>query len=229
MSTFWDLPEDVRGTIYRLHLVQAEPISVDQHELYVKCEDFYEAGKSKRCTPPICELSRQAEKEAAPIYYGENSFKFGNGSLEDGSYSGIFRFMMSTRPRHVRLIRSVIFDWTSYGGSAQETFHEIRRMKGLQELNIRVDEQAMVNRTLSARYHRQDYDCKDPSPQQQLTILRHPGMTGLLSLSGIPSVRFTKKTRAGGAEYGGPIAGSILETQIAPRLMGLHTAQTSHR
>ena len=85
----------------------------------------------------------------------------------------------------------------------------------------------MVNRMKGSRHYEQWWLLKDITPQQKLAILRHPGMTGLLTLSGIPHVEFTKLINWKKEEAGGPISGGVLETEALPRLMGPKKAKTA--
>lgn len=228
MASFWDLPRPVRDTIYRLHLVKNEPIAEDEHFKLVTTRQYTRRryGALKR-VPPICALSTKADKEAAPIYYGENHFAFGPG--KHGGESRIGPFATQSWTRHLRMVRKVTIQWPkpgtygAWGGVAREAFLEIGRMTSLKELYIRVDEKEMVREMLwSRRTRRQRRAGSDApiTPQENLAILRHPGMTGLLTLHGILQVQFIKRLGYGGNEYGGPIPGGLLETEIAARLRG---------
>src|ERR1700753_3109740 len=79
MANFWDLPKHVRERIYRLHLVYDEPITPDEHDHLVKYDSSqtYAAKTSRepKYMPPVFHISTKAEKEVAPIYYGENHFE----------------------------------------------------------------------------------------------------------------------------------------------------------
>ena len=222
MAKFWDLPKPVRERIYRLHLVDHEPITTTKHMSRVGQREIDWRNPHRNFVPPICSVSLKAEKEAAPIYYGENHFSFSTCA------SGIFQFTAVTYTRHLRLMRKVTCGWP--GETAREMFLEIARMKGLQELNISVDEKDMVYTMLHARYHRQRSSFSDePTPQQQLAILRHPGMTGLLSISGVREVRFLQRTTPAGHKSGGPIPNGVLETLIKPKIMASKRARANIR
>ncbi len=75
MANFWDLPRTVRDQIYRLHLLRDDGISKTTHDKIATHVVQHRRGGGRR-VPPICALSTRADKEAAPIYYGENRFEF---------------------------------------------------------------------------------------------------------------------------------------------------------
>ena len=121
----------------------------------------------------------------------------------------------------MNLIRKVTYHWPfGYGShNARGGFTIIARMKGLQKLYIRVDEAKMVNHMLYDRHFRQHMTYSNPTPQQKLAILRHPGMSALLSISGLLEVSFKKALNSDGRKEAGPIPGGVLETQILPKLL----------
>lgn len=173
--------------------------------------------------PAICLVSTRAEREAAGIYYGENHFVF--GLTKSGRDSRVLTFAAETWTRHLRLIRQVTYQcadpysWVGPGfGFAGESFTEISRFKNLEELNIRVDENAMIRRMLVSRRHVQCSPRRPMTLQDGVALLRHPGMNGLLKMSGIPAVNFVKAFDDSGTEVGGPIPGGYLESVIRPRL-----------
>ncbi|TKA70508.1 hypothetical protein B0A55_07280 [Friedmanniomyces simplex] len=162
--------------------------------------------------PPILTLSENIEKEAAPYYYGQNEFLTG-GRLQSVTHI--------THPRHLKLIRRVIITWTDT--YATENFMSLRRLKALANLRIRVDEKALLKRELGrgkGDQADQRFGLDDPTPQQQLAIMQAPGIAGLRTLSKIGHVEFVKMVKRRGEEFGGPIPGGVLETQIVPKLMG---------
>ena len=220
MANFWDLPKPVREKIYRLHLVREGTTSVADFDTDVK----YKYDAASKFVPPICRVSQKAEKEATPIYYGENHFEFGDGRTRRPSVRALlppYAFAWKIPHRHLKLIRKVTYQWPfGYGSvNAREGFLIIASMKGLQELYIRVNEVAMIRDTLPRRHSRQHWACDHPTPQQQLAVLRHPGFTGLLTISGIPHVSFIKARNYSGDEEGGSMPGGVLETEVLPKLM----------
>ncbi|PIA94454.1 hypothetical protein CB0940_08108 [Cercospora beticola] len=208
MPDFWDLPRNVRDKIYRMHLVHDEAIDSEKH--YDMCRVYYPPYSSEYM-PALLRLSDRADREAAPIYFGENCFKF--PSLSTGN------IMFSLDKRHARLVKRIDCDWDPAATLTGFFFDQIASIKGLQELNLRVDEQAMVHSALCKRDIRQRYRLKDTfSAQEQLAIYRFPGMCSLVSLRGIPTVNFMKRTNPADKtkDFGGPIPGGVLLTQVAP-------------
>lgn len=221
MANFWDLRKDVRETIYRLHLVREERMKMVDHvkvvgEPPIFCCHYHYRQNQKRM-PPICRISPKFERETAPIYYGENHFEFRSADKWSA-----WSFADRTYPRHLKLVRKVTIDWPDMG--AYEQFLAVARMRHLEELNIGVDEVSMVS-SMTRSKNRPRFGSLDPTPQQQLTILRHPGMTGLLATKGVRSVNFIKQQRLV-RSVGGPIRGGMLEMQIKPRLMAIHNIKS---
>ena len=215
MTDFNDLPKAIRERIYALHLIQDEPITSEQHRKLIKHNYDYRNYR-QRFMPPLLTLSHKIEKEAAPFYYAMNHFVF-TEAHETWSMGS------DTWPRHLRLITKVTFTWSVYGAYATEAFNNLARMKGLQELYIRVDEKEMLKRMLLRRSSHQRFGWKDPTLQQQMTILQFPGMVGLFRLLGIRHVRFIKELDGRGGEVGGPIPGGVLETEVARKVMSFPT------
>lgn len=220
MVDFFDLPRTVRDRIYRLHLVKADgPLTLDEH--YDRVES---SALSKKYMPSIMEISKRAEKEAGPIYYGENHFDIGD-------LDAFWRFSTSTWPRHLNLVRAITCAWTgdsnrswsigNYGnyGATRSNFIRMSKMKRLESLNIRVDEAEMVRRMTFSRETRQrPFEGNDISAQEGLAIFQFPGMAGLLSITKVRNVQFIKLLDDKGEEHGGPLADGPLLTHILPRL-----------
>lgn len=221
MTHFFDLPKLIRVKIYRLHLVHDEPVSNNEHNLIAshrsggrRYHGYLDTYTQKK-TPPLLAVSKQADREAAPIYYGENHFEFDPVRVASP-------FAMNTYPRHLRLIRKVTCEWGE--DMAREGFLAISRMKSLQELYIRVNEGSMIRNVLSSRHLTQRYYIPDDelTSQQQLCLLRHPGMSGLLAISNIPLVEFTRlKPPTYSSDPSGPLPDGFLQTQVLPRLKGI--------
>ncbi|KAK5724021.1 hypothetical protein LTR17_013683 [Elasticomyces elasticus] len=213
MPDFNDLPKAVRQKIYALHLTFDKPVTSSKHNKVVKFHHSkcWGPDKQKYFLPPLLTLSPQIEKEAAPYYYANNHFDM------DGSSS----FMYYTSPLHLKMVRKATVLWDRTG--AGYMFKSLNRLKGLKELRIRVDELELLRNELNKGKGRRARRSVlvDPSPQQQLAILNAPGMSGLMSVHKVRHVEFIKKLKPNtGAEYGGPIPGGVLQTQIAPKLMG---------
>ncbi|KAF2215142.1 hypothetical protein CERZMDRAFT_94561 [Cercospora zeae-maydis SCOH1-5] len=209
MPDFWDLPRKVRDKIYRMHLVHNDPVTEEAHEKM--CRGRKALGHRQKQMPMILQVSPRADREAAPVYYGENHFIISRLDPAALAYR--------TLPRHTRMVRRVTCDWIPDLRGVSYAFEGIAKLKGLRELNIRVDEKDMVRQALNSRDKRPHYAtfAGEPSAQEQLALYRHPGINGLLSLKGIPNVNFIPR-RVNGKDSGGPIAGGVLLTQIRPRI-----------
>ncbi|KAK4502968.1 hypothetical protein PRZ48_006395 [Zasmidium cellare] len=229
MATFLDLPKHLREKIYRLHLVYDEPITNKQHHKIVKHNSRRRRAKKKSSMPPICTISPKIEKEAAPIYYGENHFDLGHM----GEVNLECKFFNVTPRRHLKYLRSVTCTWDTtgfysyygfdrYGGYGMVTsnWRRLSTLKSLVELNIRVDEASIIKSMSISRGVRQQANVKEEvlTPQQSLAIFRFPGVAGLLSISGVENVNFIQLENDKGEKSGGLIAGGPLETHILPRL-----------
>lgn len=209
MPDFWDLPRKVRDKIYRMHLVHDEPITQDAHDKM--CRDRKALGYRQKQMPIIFRVSARADREAAPIYYGENHFILPSLSPDYLVWRGF--------PRHFRLVQKVTCDWSPYQSAVGNALEDLAKLRSLRELTIRVDEREMVRRALRRRDNRPQYtsNSAECSPQEQLALYQLKGFDRLLSLRGIPHVNFVPRT-VGGEEEGGPIPGGILLTQIKPKI-----------
>ena len=194
-----------------MHLVF--PGSVDEATHRRLCRrkiyDHWSRDASKTI-PALLQVSDRADEEAAPIYYGENHFTF------DGLET--YNITAGVDAKYIRLIRKMTLDWNP--GVRYSTYRVwmIQDFKGLQELNIKVDERRMVHYALSRRDKRQDYPLKAKgayTAQEQLAIFRTPGVTDLLHLQRIPTVNFLRRMDS----ESGPIPGGILLTRILPKLI----------
>ncbi|KAK3624207.1 hypothetical protein LTR56_021143 [Elasticomyces elasticus] len=210
MPDFNDLPKAVRETIYGMHLTYRKPINQAKHKKIVKYKSTYGPDRIKFFAPPLLAVSAEIEQEAAPFYYTSNVFIIEDIWPQLTTY---------TSPKHLKLVTRAIAVWgNTY---ATYTFNAVKRLKGLTELRIQVDELALLKKELGKGQSRKNKRSvpDDPSPQQQLVMLQAPGMAALTALPKIRLVEFVKKVQ-GKISYGGPIPGGVLETQIAPKLMG---------
>ncbi|KAK4958877.1 hypothetical protein LTR10_003674 [Elasticomyces elasticus] len=208
MPDFNDLPKTIRQQIYKLHLTYDEPVDGTSHNRNVAYTYDKVAAGQRIFMPPLLAVSPEIEKEAAPYYYRDNVF------VTDRYGIDVTTFIQDS---HLKMIQSVIMQWPDTYATGR--FANVKRLKGLKELRIRVDELALVKKQL-CRGKAVRFVTDDPSPQQQLAILQTPGLAGLMTLNKIKDVVFVKKVDGNGREYGGPIPGGVLETQIAPKLMG---------
>ncbi|KAI6863318.1 hypothetical protein KC338_g5928 [Hortaea werneckii] len=208
MANFNSLPRAIRERIYELHLTQEESITLVQYKKHV---GFYRHHRRERSMPALLEVSCRIDKEAASFYYANNDFEF--SSLAD-----ISAFASLSWPRHRHLIRKITVRWDRQAHSASERFRVLASMRNLEELYIRVNERHMLSKLLEKSNHN-----LQSLLQQNLLMLQHPGVAGLLKLR-IPKVQFIKLI-AGGKTKAGPIPGGALEAIVAPKIMGLKTVK----
>lgn len=214
MANFWDLPETVRQKIYRLHLVQEQCIKVGR-DYRMGLVPFHTWRRTLRL-PALFTISARAETEAAGIYYGENHFDVGV-VLNVLDLGGI------VPRRHLPLVKRITCNWD--GPLPGEGFRYIAgRLKGLEELNIRVDEALMVRCQMSRHNRPRAVFIDKPTPQQQLSIVRSSGYADLLKISGVQHVRFIGMGPGWPTSIvksNGPIPGGFLETHVLPKLKGV--------
>ncbi|KAI7220370.1 hypothetical protein KC333_g2391 [Hortaea werneckii] len=208
MANFNSLPKAIRERIYELHLTQAEPISLERY-MHLTRDDLYTSDG--RRMPALLQVSRKIEKEAAPFFYAKNDFEF--EVLADITY-----FAALSWPRHRHLIRRFTVEWTHWDNAASECFRSLASMRNLEELYIKVDEREMLCYLLRSRSFHQVFG-RDPRSTQHrdLSMLQHPGIAGLLKLR-VPRVQFIKLVD--GDTTSGPTPGGVLETIVAPKIMG---------
>jgi hypothetical protein len=210
MANCNDLPKAVRERIYELHLVQHEPIDLDQQREITKQNYRVNNG---RAMPPIITLLPKIEKEAAPFCYSCNhcALKY---------LAHVWCHPGNSWPRHAQLIRKITVRWDETTEHATTDFGTLHSYKGLEELRIRTDEKEMPKKMLRRSKSHQRSEWHDPTPQQQLAILRYPGMIGLLRPSEFPVFEFIKKLDKNRKEIGGRIPVGVFEAQVAPRIRG---------
>jgi hypothetical protein len=214
MANFWDLPKDVRERIYRLHLVKEKPIDI--YEFEASCQSdlapLWRRGK-QHGMPKLLHVCKKTECEAAGIYFRENTFTW---CRPQDSYQWKSRLW----PRHIRLIRRVVIDgWVDpdeYGNGYNEGFRLLASLKGLQELTVKVDEQAALEQKLTRHPTIKWHSSLGCGPQLQLQVLHFCGVYGLKSLTNIPHVEFEPLTEKGRKHHGdsGVIPGGVLDTLV---------------
>ncbi|KAF7188935.1 hypothetical protein HII31_09858 [Pseudocercospora fuligena] len=209
MANFWDLPRSIRDRIYRLHLIEKDNITPLSYERL----SIPDARPHRM--PALLLVSKRLEKEAVPIFYGENMFE------TPSTYIG--QLIHLIWPRHVRLISRLTFDWSPSATDVTHDLGPLRHMRALQELNIKVDEREMViksvwSRDKKVRRRYPGQNGEQLTPQECLTLLQYPGIAALLRLSNIPAVSFLKRKSHNGNEVGGPLRDGILLTHVLPRI-----------
>ena len=213
MANFWDLPKPVREQIYRLHLVQEDP--VDLKDFQAACGRNWNSiwPESHRKVPRLLDVCKKTEREAAGIYFGENIFFW-------KSPQDVYRWKYRLWPRHLLLIRAVtIGGWTNpehYGGGYNECFRLLSSFRGLKVLTLKVDEQMALESKLQNHPTIKWHNSLGCSSQLQLQVLHFCGLQGLRSLTGFPRVDFPPLTEAGRKRHGdlGAITGGVLDTLV---------------
>lgn len=238
MKSFCDLPKLVREKIYRMHLVQDDPVTFSEFKAICNCidEDEQTNEKTPRIMPSILQVSRKVEREgmfeemdetfarigkliyipASLIYFGENAFEIKGWK----AFENWFRRLW---PRHAQQIRTIrIGHW---GPQCPPTgdfypandFKKLKSLRMLQSLIVVVDENAMLQRVLGKlRYYDKWHDSLELGLQVHLQMMHVTGMTALRSLRGMLNVTFTHPKGIG---QQGSIPGGFLETIAKHEMM----------
>lgn len=139
MANFWNMPKPLREKIYRLHLVQEHPVTFAHFR--DACGGFAEdppwPRRHTRTMPRLLKLCKRTEREAAPIYFGDNTFLVNDTSL-------IWQWKERLWPRHMKLVRQLNLDnWDDphmYGSGHSHRLKELGPLKDLDRLTVKVDE-----------------------------------------------------------------------------------------
>lgn len=215
MANFWDLPKSVREQIYRLHLVQEDP--VDLNDFNAACRrngtSIWDYSDPHRRVPRLLQVCKKTEREAAGIYFGENTFIWKRPHE-------VYQWKYKLWPRHLRLIRALtIGGWTdpeNYGGGYNECFRLLSTFRGLKVLTLRMDEQMALEKRLRHHPTIKWHSSLGCSPQLQLQALYFCGLQGLRSLTNFPHVNFPPLTDEGRKRHGGSgaIVGGVIDTIV---------------
>lgn len=230
MPNFMDLPKPVRERIYRLHLVAyKQPVDF---EAYKKACGYTEVANDRnskvekpakiKC-PSLLQVSRKVQREATPIYFGENTFALS----EPESLSVWKKFTM---PRHIKQIRKVTLGrWTasSSGVPGDAAWKAFSALSKLESLTLWVVEEEEVRKILTGFTHRAGHRVVKwhlslgLGPQVNLQLLRCNGIAGLRSLRGLRQVNFVKYLNMDSNDPGnvGSMPGGFLETVIKREIM----------
>jgi hypothetical protein len=235
MANFWDLPEAVRKKIYRLHLIQDDPITYDDYKKFCGCtrSDAKLAVKSRtkrnleiKVSPRLLQAHWKLDFEASHIYFGENTFEL--GPPED-----ITLWVRRLRPHQLNLIQSIILkSWAPVkykkipqyafdSPRCNTSFKRIGRLKSLQRLTVVIDEEAVLKAMLGDPRCIIWHHSLDRGPQVDLQLLKVGGMAGFRSIRGIRFLEFLKKDPSSiqGPTQLGSITGGFLETTIRHEIM----------
>ena len=200
MKTFWDLPKPVRERIHRLHLVaEKQPVGFEIHQQYCGYTEISHdlegdtKKPAKRKCPNLLQVSRKIEREASPIYFGENAFAM----YMPESLSAWKKFTM---PRHIRQIRKVaLYCWeASSGAPGEAAYKAFNTLPKLEVLTFQVDEEAALRLLLTAHGWKPGHrviswhSSLDFGPQVNLQFLQCGGISELRSLRGLRQVNFVK-------------------------------------
>ena len=220
MANFWDLPKPVREQIYRLHLVQENPVDLDDFEAACGGDlapiwgySSSRNRKIRRGQPKLLEVCKKTEREAVGIYFGENTFV-----CRSPFEARHWKIRLS--PRHLGLVQTLVIEgWTdpqNYGGSYNECFRLLASFKGLKVLTLKVDEQTSLEDKLQRHPTIKWHHSLGCSPQMQLHTLHFCGVHGLRSLTKIPRIEFPPLTEEGRKLHGdsGAIVGGVLDTLV---------------
>jgi hypothetical protein len=221
MKTFWDLPKPVRERIYRLHLVaEGQPVSFEAYKEtcgYPESDGCETVRPAKLLCPSLLDVNRKMEREASPVYFGENTFQlFRPESLNLWKHF--------TTPRHFKQIRRLALSgWTELrGASADGTFKAFNALPKLESLTFCFQEEETLKGKLSYPDFRTPnrqitwHPSLGYGPQVNLQLLRLHGMDGLRSLRGLREVKFVKDLNVSSDNLGnaGSMLGGFFETVI---------------
>jgi hypothetical protein len=236
MPNFWDLPKAVRKRIYRLHLLQNDPVTYDDFKEICGCTQpddrlLKELHGNRRCEtklmPNLLQAARKIDREASQIYYGKNSFTLFRPSE-------IAQWQKRLWRRHLNLIQSVVVEfWESvpwklpsgrmapYNPKYDADFRMIGGLKSLQNLTIMVDEKAVLDAILEASPNIEWHSSLGYGPQINIKLLNFSGMTRLRSIRGLRHLDFlrvdTPSTQI--PKEQGSVDGGLLETTIRQEVM----------
>lgn len=223
MANFNELPRTVREKIYRMHLVRDDTIDLPDWRKCVKHNFDYTMRRQKRFMPPICHVSKKIEKEAAPIYYGENTFEFPH-------LTQLSCFLAESILRHQKYIRRIGFKYECSAWDGCAALRKVGRLKGLELLTIRLNERSMISSMVARHSGSTEWvDDGAPTPQQQMKLLRFPAMSALLTISGIPEVRLLKLHDTCSDKVDGPVPGGFFETNVVAQLTSAPKGRTISR
>lgn len=229
MPNFMDLPEPVREKIYRLDLV-AEMQPVDFTTYKTACgytEDVGDADygvrkPAKLQCPSLLQVSRKIEREASPVYFGENTFQFSRPQ-------GLSVWKRFTAPRHIKQMRKVALSgWTVLrGASADTAFKAFNALPKLESLTLCLkEEETLEKKLMYSDFRTQNRPINwhprlSFGPQVNLQLLRLRGMDGLRSLRGLREVKLVKNLGVSSDDSSnvGLMPGGFFETVVIKEIM----------
>jgi len=236
MKTFWNLPKPVREKIYRLALIEEEQ-PVDFAAYKKTCGYTEENADDMDCDtkkpaklkcPDLLQVSRKVEREAAPIYFGENTF-----CLWSPEALGVWKRF--TLLRHIKQIRKVaLWSWSELKGvPADSAFKAFATLPKLESLTLCIVEEEKLKAMLTTHEQRPAHRTLSwhPSiglgPQVNMQLLRLPGVGGFRSLRGLRGVKFVKDLNVSSDDPDnlGSMPGGFLETVARKEIMQPRSSQ----
>lgn len=213
MANFMDLPKAVREKIYRLHLLdEPQPIPLCYYKQACGRSAFATAydKKNPRMMPQLLQVSRKIEREASPIYFGENAFMF----IEPEDF---YHWKRATWLRHRnQMTKIVLVGWGANSTpAANKAFEQLGKLPKLDSLAVKIDEKKEL---LSLLRFDPIIRCGGRlpiGPHINLQILRLPGMQGFRSLKNVRDLRFIKNELVMDSEDPndfGSLPGGVLES-----------------
>jgi hypothetical protein len=232
MANFWDLPEAVRKKIYRLHLMQDNPIAYDDFAEscgHTQLEVQLSARRDRGTRPPktklmpsLLQADRKIEREASHIYFGENTFEL-------STPLDIRLWVDHICLRHLNSIRSIVLKswipmtWSHIpeGPKYDVNFKRMASLKSLQRLTIMVDEKRLLHGVLNSFRKNNWHSSLGYGPQVSIQLLYISGMNGFRSIRGIRCLDFLKVGSFGaqGPKQLGSMEDGLLETTIRSEVM----------
>lgn len=232
MTNFMDLPKPVREKIYRLHLVaEKQPVDFEAYKKICGYTETWTRGVRKptelKC-PSLLLLSSEVEKEASPIFFGENTF-----CLRDAtSLSTWKRFTLPYHLKQVRKIAISVFGerYASTGISAFTAFNSLPK---LECLTVRIDEQKCLEMAVAHHEHTSTnreiswHPCLGFGPQLDLQSLRLDGVAGLRFVRGLREIKFVKDLNISNDDLKnvGSMSGGFLETVVRREVLQTRSPQ----
>lgn len=207
MVNFWDLPRPVRDKIYRLNLVHEGIVDLDAFKAACGLEEVVHSThrSTSRGKPYLFHFGTRPEREAAGIFFGENTF-FLTAPHE------VYLWKSMIWPRHFKLIRKVsVSGWNMpyfYGLGYNDMFKILGTMKSLTTLTLNVDEQESLELLLGRHARIKWHKSLGLSPQLHLQVLNFCGVNALLLLRNIQCIDFPPLTPSATGSYAGNTSGS---------------------
>lgn len=101
------LPKKIRAKIYGYAVAYDQPIPICLHTttMHAISKETMIVRKSGFFNPPLLRACRKVEKDAAPLFYANNSFK---ADITDGDTSTLMTWLTSTDPAYLALVSELV-------------------------------------------------------------------------------------------------------------------------